>query len=103
MQKVFESVYKNGKTIIRLSNNEIEKQKFHQHESPVSIKIQIIIKQQYLIRFLPVKKDLNISLATKMLKMLDFFCIFLPKMRAYRTNFDKTKYISILIKDNKLL
>ena len=39
MQKVFESVYKNGKTIIRLSNNEIGKQKFHQHESPVSTKI----------------------------------------------------------------
>ena len=26
------------KTIIRLGDNEIEKQKFHQHERPISIK-----------------------------------------------------------------
>ena len=27
----------------------------------------------------------------------------LPKISAYRTNFDETKYISFLIKDDKLL
>ena len=30
-------------------------------------------------------------------------CILLPKMRAYRRNFDDTKYMSFLIKDDKLL
>ena len=29
-------------------------------------------------------------------------CIFLIKMRTYRRHFDKTKYISFLIKDEKL-
>ena len=31
------------------------------------------------------------------------FCIFLPKMTAYREDFDGTKYISLLIKDDELL
>ena len=30
-------------------------------------------------------------------------CIFLPKMSAYTRDFDETKYMSISIKDNKLL
>ena len=30
-------------------------------------------------------------------------CIFLPKMSAYRKSFDETKYMSFLIKDDKLL
>ena len=30
-------------------------------------------------------------------------CIFFPKMSAYRRDFDETKYIPFLIKDDKLL
>ena len=30
-------------------------------------------------------------------------CIFLPKISAYRRDFDETKYISFLIKDDRLL
>ena len=30
-------------------------------------------------------------------------CIFLPKMSAYRRDFDETKYMSLLIKDDELL
>ena len=30
-------------------------------------------------------------------------CIFLPKVSAYRRDFDKTKYMSFLIKDEKWL
>ena len=56
------------KTIINFGDNKIKKQKFHQHKGTSSIKKQILIKQQYLIRFLQVKRDLNISLATKVLK-----------------------------------
>ena len=29
-------------------------------------------------------------------------CILLPKMSAYRRNFDETKYMSFLIKDDEL-
>ena len=47
------------------------------------IKIQILIKQQYLIKTLFVKKDLIISLATKMLKNKSLY-LFLPKMSPYK-------------------
>ena len=50
-----------------------------------------------------VKKDLNILLGTEMLKKIRPLCIFLPKMSAYRKNFDETKYISFLVKDDELL
>ena len=30
-------------------------------------------------------------------------CIFFPKMNAYRRDFDETKHISLLIKDDELL
>ena len=38
-----------------------------------------------------------------MLKKVRPLCIFLPKMSAYRRDFDKTKSMSFLIKDGKLL
>ena len=36
--KIFESIYKNGKTIIKFGDIEIEKQKFRQNKRPISIK-----------------------------------------------------------------
>ena len=36
-------------------------------------------------------------------KKIKSLCIFLPKMAAYRKDFDENKYMSFLIKDNKLL
>ena len=50
-----------------------------------------------------IKKDLNILLVTKILKKIKTLCIFLPKMTAYRKDFDETKYISFLIKDDEFL
>ena len=56
-----------------------------------------------------VKNDLNISLATKNAKKLQDakkirpLCIFLPKMAAYRKDFDETKSMSFLIRDDELL
>ena len=52
------------------------------------------------MRSLLVEMVLNISLATKVLKM--FMHIFL-KISAYRRNLDESKYLSFLIKDNHLL
>ena len=52
------------------------------------------------MRSIVVKKILNISLATKMLKNR-LLCIFLPKMSAYRKDFDKTKYMSFY--DRKMM
>ena len=51
------------------------------------IKIQILLKQQYLIRTLLVKKDLIISLDTKMLKNRPL-CLFVPKMSAYKKTYN---------------
>ena len=48
------------------------------------------------------KRDLNISLATKMQKIRPAY-IFLPKLSAYRTDFHETKYMSFLMKDIELL
>ena len=42
----------------------------------------------------------------KIVKSLAFvrpLCVFLPKMSVYRTDFDETKYVPFLIKDDKLL
>ena len=50
-----------------------------------------------------VKKELNILLATKTLKKIRSSCTFLPKMSVYRKDFDETKYMSFLIKDDELL
>ena len=50
-----------------------------------------------------VKKDLNISLATKGLKKKRALCIFFPKLTAYKKDFDETKFMSFLIKDYELL
>ena len=46
-----------------------------------------------------VKRVSNVSLATKIRPL----CIFFPKMSAYRKDFDETKYMSFLIKDDELL
>ena len=50
-----------------------------------------------------IKKDLNTLLVRKMLKKNKPLCIFLPKITAHRKDFDETKYISFLLKDNELL
>ena len=50
-----------------------------------------------------VKKGLNILMGRKMLKKIRPLCIFLPKITAYRKDFDESKYISFLIKDDGLL
>ena len=47
-----------------------------------------------------VKKYLNITLVTKMLKIRPLY-IFLPKMIAFRNGFYETKYMSFLIKDDE--
>ena len=52
----------------KCGNIEIEKHKFHQYKRPTSIKNTDINTIDYLIRPLLVKKVLNISLATMMLK-----------------------------------
>ena len=49
------------------------------------------------------KKDFKYFNGSKDAKKTRPFCIFLPKMSAYRKDFDKTKCMSFLIKDENLL
>ena len=66
--------------VIKIDDIEIEKEKFHQHKETTSIKkIEILIQEQYPIRSLLVKKDLNILLASRMLKKLDLYVYFCQK------------------------
>ena len=48
------------------------------------------------------KKTLNILLATKMIKNRPL-CLLLPKLSANRRNFDETKCMAFLIKDDEML
>ena len=50
-----------------------------------------------------VKRVLIISSTIKILKRNRALCLFLSKMPKYRRDFSKTKHMSFLIKDNKLL
>ena len=50
-----------------------------------------------------VKKRFKYFIGYKDAKKIRPLCIFLPKMNAYRKNFDETKYMSFLIKDDELL
>ena len=54
--------------IIKFGDIEIEKQNICPYERTISKKIQILMKQQYLIKSLLIKKVLDISLVTKMLE-----------------------------------
>ena len=56
------------KTVIKIGDIEIEKQKFWKHKRSISIKDIDINKIVVSNRSLSVKKDLNILLITKILK-----------------------------------
>ena len=50
-----------------------------------------------------VKKGFKYFIGYKYAKKIKPLCVFLPKMTGYRKDFDETKYISVLRKDNELL
>ena len=78
------------KTIIKFGDTEIEKQKFHQHKGPISIK-NIDINKIVVSSQVPFgKKEFKHFIGYKDAKKIKPLCIFLPKMSAYRKNFDET-------------
>ena len=93
---------KMDKKNISFNDTEIKKYKFQRHKSSILIS-NVDIDKMVISNKAPFsKKDLNTSFVTKILRNR-LLCIFLPKMSAYRTEFDKTKSMSFLIKDEKLL
>ena len=64
----FENIYENGKKFINIEDIEIKKQKFDQHKRPFSIKNIDINKTVLSNKVSFGKRNLNISLAAKILK-----------------------------------
>ena len=61
--------------------------------------IQILIKQQYLIKSFLGKKGFKYFIGYKDVKKIYIpLCIFLPKMNSYKRVFDETKYMSFFDK-----
>ena len=100
--KSFQSIYKTDKKVKRFGDTEIEKHKFHQHKNPVSINNININKKVLSNKVSFCKKGFKFLLVTKMAKSQTFMYL-LPKMNAYRKDFDETKYMSFLIKDDDFL
>ena len=92
------------KKIIKLDDIEIEKYKFHQYKSPISID-NIIVSNKIVVskKISFGKNDFIYFIGYKDAKKIRPLCIFLPKMIAYRRDFGNTKCISFLIKDKNLL
>ena len=74
--------------IIKFGNIEVDEQKFHQYKRPISIKNIDINKIQYLIKSFSVKNGFKYFIAYKDVKAITLLYIFLPKMSAYRRDFD---------------
>ena len=79
--KITLKAYIKMETVIKFGGIEIQKQIFHQRKEPISIKSVDIDKLVVSDKVLFGKKDLNILLAIKTLKILDLFCLvyFSPK------------------------
>ena len=83
-----------GKEIITFGNIDVEKHKFHQHKSPISIYVVNIDRIVVSNKVLGYEDDSE--------KIMPF-CILLPKMIACRKKIDETKKMSFWIKDDELL
>ena len=81
---------------------EIQKQKLHQHKGPISVKKiyinKIVVSNKISFGKTGFKYFIDYKVATNRP-----FCIFFPKMSAYRKDFDETKHKAFLIKDDELL
>ena len=86
------------KQIIKFSDTEIEKYKFHQHKNPILINNIDISKIVVCNKISFSKKSFKYFVGYKDGKKIRSSCIFLPKMSVYRRNFDDTKYIYIFKK-----
>ena len=86
------------KTVIKFGDINIEKQKSHQHKKYISIDNTEINKIVVSNKVSFSKKSFKYFIGYKNAKKIRPLCMFLPKMSAYRRDFDETKYISFLIK-----
>ena len=85
------------KTIVKFGGIEIKKKKkIHQHRGPISIKNIDINKIVVSNKVSFGKKGFKYFIGYKDAKKIRHLCVVLPKMSAYRKDFDETKiYIYI--------
>ena len=86
------------KEIITFDDTEIEKLKFYQQKSPISIGDVDINNMIVSNRVSFGKKSFKFSIGHKSDRKARLLCIMLPKMSAYKRDFDETKYIFFLSK-----
>ena len=85
-----------------MDNPEIEKYKFHQYKSYITIN-NIDINKIAVSNKVPfIKKDFKYFIGYKEAKKVRPLCIFFPKTGEYRRDFDKANCKCFLIKDKKL-
>ena len=89
--------------MIKLDDIEIDIYKFHQYKSPILIDYIYINKIVVSNKISYGKNDFKYFIGYKDAKRIRPLCILLRKISAYRRNFDKTKCVSFLIKDEQLL
>ena len=102
---IFLKAYLKLEKVIKFGDIQIEIQKFHQHKEPILIKNIEINKIVVSNKFSFGKKEFKYFIRyedAKEIRICKFLCIFLPKLSAYRKDFDETKYMSFLIKDEVL-
>ena len=88
-----------NKKIIKFGDTEIEKQKFQQHESSILTNNIDINKLVVSNRVSFGEKGFKHFIDYKYAKKKGPLCMFLSKMRVYKRDFDETKYMPFLIKD----
>ena len=100
--EIFEILHKNGRGY-KIWWYWNPKKKFHQHKRPIWIKNLDINKIVVCNKVSFGKKGFKYFIGQKDDKKIRHLCIFLPKYSAYRREFDQTKDISFLVKDDGLL
>ena len=98
------TIYKMGQESRMFGNIEVEKHKFYQHKNPISID-DINIDRIVGSNMVPFgKKDFKYFTGYKDdSEKTMLLCIMLPKMGPHRRDFDKTTYMSFLMKENEQL
>ena len=89
--------------VTKFGDIEIQKQRFHQHKGPISIKNIDFNKIVVFNKVSFGKIGFEYFIGYKNTKTIRPSCIFLPKIIAYRKDFDDTKFMSFLIKAGELL
>ena len=89
--------------VTKFGDIEIQKQKFNQHKEPISIKNKDFNEIVVFNKVSFGKTGFEYFIGYKNTKTIRPSCIFLPKIIAYRKDFDDTKFMSFLIKAAELL